>query len=358
MKRRTITLVLLAGLSVMASAEASEFDGGFVGARIGNNRSDISGIAAAGGKDVTTFGIDGGYNWDLNRFLLGVDAFVDYNGKADHGTAAVPFTTNYGSDAYGVDLKLGLPNGSWLPYARLGYAHTKGTGGSSTISGGDLHGGVGIEYKYTPSWGVNAEWSGSSAKTNGSKLNNDNLTIGIRYYFGVPKVAPAPQPVAVKEVPQPVAVKEVPQPEPVVAPEPAPAPQLKESWKIIKEQKPVTIEGALFDFDSSKLRPTADAKLQPVVDFAKKYPDAGMDVRGHTCNIGTQVYNQKLSERRAASVKAYLVKKGIDANRITTKGYGETEPIADNKTKAGRAANRRVEVHYVIMDEKKVRVTE
>lgn len=379
MKKRTITLALLASLSVMASAQASEFDGGFVGARVGNNRSDISGLAATDGKNATTFGIDGGYNWDMQRFLLGVDAFADFNSKKDHGTAVLPFTNNYGSDAYGVDLKLGLPKGSWLPYARLGYAHTKGTSGASSISGGDLHGGIGIEYKYTPSWGVNAEWTGSSAKSNGSKLKNDNFTVGARYYFGATKAAPAPVP-----APAPVAINEAPSPEPKAAPEPkhapapiaeptpvyepapapkptpayVPAPQPKESWRIIKEQTPVTIEGANFNFDSAKLRPTAAAKLQPIVEFTKKYSDAGITVHGHTCNIGTPAYNKKLSERRAESVKAYLVKQGVEASRIITKGFGETEHIADNKTKAGREKNRRVEIHYVVIDEKRIRVTE
>ena len=356
MKKRTTTLALLATFAVITTAQASEFDGGFIGARAGLNRSDISGPLAAGGKDATTFGIDGGYNWDMQRFLLGVDVFADSNSKADH--AAVP-TNNYGSDAYGVDLKLGLPKGSWLPYARLGYAHTKGTGGSSAISGGDLHGGVGIEYKYTPNWGVNAEWSGSSAKTNGSKLNNDNLTVGVRYYFGVPKAAPAPAPVAVKEepMPEPVAAPaQAPAPAPVAAP--APAPQPRESWKTILTEKPVRLEGANFATNSAKLLKTADVKLSEVVNAAKQYPEVKLEVSGHTDNRGKKALNQKLSENRAAAVKAWLVKHGVAANRISTAGYADTQPIADNKTKEGRAANRRVEVRYVIKEEKKVRVTE
>ncbi len=357
MKKRTISLALLMALSAIGSVQASEFDGGFVGARIGNNRSDISGPAAAGGKNATTFGIDGGYNWDMQRFLLGVDVFADSNSKADHGIAAAPFTTNYGSDAYGVDLKLGLPNGSWLPYARLGYAQTKGTNGASAISGGDLHGGVGIEYKYTPNWGVNAEWSTSSAKTNGSRLNNDNLTVGIRYYFGASKAAPVP-------APQPVAVKEAPKPEPVAAPAPAPAPvaapapQPRESWKTILTEKPVRLEGANFATNSAKLLKTADVKLNEVVNAAKQYPEVKLEVSGHTDDRGKRELNQKLSEDRAAAVKAWLVKHGVAADRISTAGYADTQPIADNKTEAGRAANRRVEVRYAIKEEKKVRVIE
>lgn len=350
MKRKIIGVITLSAMSAMVAAGASEFDGGYVGAKIGSNRSDISGPTPAGGKSTSTYGLEGGYNWDKNRYLLGVEGFVDSNSKTTHSTAA-PTGNNYGSDAYGVDFKLGLPSGSWMPYGRLGYAHTKGTGSAiaSAISGGDLHGGLGIEYKYTPNWGVNAEWTASAAKTNGYKLSNDNFTVGLKYYFRTPQAAPV-----VPAAPEHVVVHEEPKAAPPVEAAPPSPPQ--EEWKIIMNEKPVRIEGASFDFDSAKLRPTADAKLQQVVDFANKYPHANMEVEGYTDNIGTEAYNQKLSERRAASVKAYLVKKGIAADRINATGFGEAKPVASNKTRDGRAQNRRVEVRYTIRTEERVRV--
>ena len=70
-------------------------------------------------------------------------------------------------------------------------------------------------------------------------------------------------------------------------------------------------------------------------------------VEGHTDRIGTQEYNQKLSERRADAVKAYLVSKGVEKNRVYTEGKGEKQPVADNKTKEGKAKNRRVEIEVV-----------
>jgi OOP family OmpA-OmpF porin len=145
-----------------------------------------------------------------------------------------------------------------------------------------------------------------------------------------------------------------PKPEPKV--EPAPPSVPKEEWKVIMEEKPVVIEGANFDFDSARLKPSADAKLQQVVDFAAKHPDADMEVSGHTDNVGSDAYNQKLSEKRAAAVKARLVKKGVAAGRVTTKGYGKRKPVASNKTKKGRAANRRAEIRYTVREEKRVRV--
>jgi outer membrane protein OmpA-like peptidoglycan-associated protein len=95
-----------------------------------------------------------------------------------------------------------------------------------------------------------------------------------------------------------------------------------------------------------------------VVNAAKQYPEVKLDVSGHTDNTGGKAHNQTLSENRAAAVKAWLVKHGVAADRINTSGHADTQPVADNKTKEGRAANRRVEVRYVIKEEKKVRVTE
>ena len=100
-----------------------------------------------------------------------------------------------------------------------------------------------------------------------------------------------------------------------------------------------------FDFDKSVIRPADVAELQKAVDFVKKYPGYKVSLEGHTDSIGTDKYNQALSERRAAAVKAYLLKQGVvDSQKIKSVGYGESRPIADNKTKQGRFENRRVEI--------------
>lgn len=84
--------------------------------------------------------------------------------------------------------------------------------------------------------------------------------------------------------------------------------------------------------------------MDRLVTFMKENEGKRVTLSGHTDSIGTAAYNQKLSERRANAVKAYLVKKGVAASRITAQGFGETKPIADNKTRQGRAKNRRVEI--------------
>lgn len=102
---------------------------------------------------------------------------------------------------------------------------------------------------------------------------------------------------------------------------------------------------ANFDFDKATIRKADMAQLQKAVDFVKKYPGYKISIEGHTDSIGSERYNQRLSERRAAAVKAYLLKHGVaDGARIKSVGHGKSKPIADNSTKKGRFENRRVEV--------------
>lgn len=119
------------------------------------------------------------------------------------------------------------------------------------------------------------------------------------------------------------------------------------------QPSPVAIEKitysaeTLFDFDKSVLKPEGRAILD---ELAEKVQGINLEVMvaiGHTDSIGTQAYNQRLSERRAAAVKNYLVSKGIESDRVATEGKGELQPVASNKTKAGRAQNRRVEIEVV-----------
>ena len=104
---------------------------------------------------------------------------------------------------------------------------------------------------------------------------------------------------------------------------------------------------AFFDFDKSVLKPEGKAKLD---DLVGKIKDINLEVIiavGHTDAVGSDSYNQKLSVRRSEAVKAYLVSKGVEKNRVYTEGKGEKQPVADNKTGEGRAKNRRVEIEVV-----------
>jgi outer membrane protein OmpA-like peptidoglycan-associated protein len=100
-----------------------------------------------------------------------------------------------------------------------------------------------------------------------------------------------------------------------------------------------------FDFDKSAIRNPDIAEVEKAVDFVKKYPGYQISIEGYTDSIGSEKYNQALSERRAAAVKAYLLKQGVaDGQRIKTAGYGKSNPVADNSTAKGRFENRRVEI--------------
>ena len=125
------------------------------------------------------------------------------------------------------------------------------------------------------------------------------------------------------------------------APAPAPVPPAVAASKV------TFAADAFFDFDKYVLKPEGRAKLD---DLVSKIKDVNLEVIiavGHTDWIGTVAYNQKLSVRRAEAVKAYLVSKGIEKNRVYTEGKGKSQPIADNRTAEGRAKNRRVEIEVV-----------
>jgi OOP family OmpA-OmpF porin len=102
-----------------------------------------------------------------------------------------------------------------------------------------------------------------------------------------------------------------------------------------------------FDNDKSVIKPQYDAELKAVASFLKEFPAAKGEISGHTDTVGSKAYNEKLSQSRADSVKKYIVDKfGISADRITAKGYGFSKPVASNKTREGKARNRRIEANF------------
>ena len=141
---------------------------------------------------------------------------------------------------------------------------------------------------------------------------------------------------------------------PVAAPAPvvAPAPPPVAAPAVVPVAPPAATKvtyaaDAFFDFDKSVIKPAGKEKLD---DLIGKIKDINLEVIiavGHTDSVGSDTYNQKLSVRRSEAVKAYLVSKGIEKNRVYTEGKGEKQPVADNKTAEGRAKNRRVEIEVV-----------
>ncbi|HKV79304.1 MAG TPA: OmpA family protein [Candidatus Sulfotelmatobacter sp.] len=106
----------------------------------------------------------------------------------------------------------------------------------------------------------------------------------------------------------------------------------------------VSMPDVLFDFNKYTLKPEAREKLAKISGIVLAYPDLKLDIEGHTDSIGSEEYNQKLSEERAGSVRGYLVSSGVKPDNISAVGLGKSNPVADNSTAAGRKLNRRVEM--------------
>jgi len=127
---------------------------------------------------------------------------------------------------------------------------------------------------------------------------------------------------------------------PVAAPPPPPPPPVT--------KKKIVLRGVHFDFNKSNIRRDAAPILDEAAMTLKENPGIHVSVEGHTDGVGSVAYNLRLSDRRAESVKRYLVGKGVASDRLTTKGWGKSKPVASNDTADGRAQNRRVEL--VVLD--------
>ena len=161
-------------------------------------------------------------------------------------------------------------------------------------------------------------------------------------------------PVPAQAAPEPVAVVPVETPPPPPPPEPAPppppppgqppAPGQPISLEGCKTGDVIVLHGVNFEFNKASLTVNAKTLLNQVSDALLARKDIKVEIDGHTDGKGSGPYNLKLSDRRAASVRQYLIGRGIDADRMTSKGFGKTMPIADNNTDEGRELNRRVEL--------------
>ncbi len=128
-----------------------------------------------------------------------------------------------------------------------------------------------------------------------------------------------------------------PPPPPPPTPIPPPPPSSKR----------IVLRGVNFDFDKSDIRPDSRPVLDQAAEVLRQSPNVRISVEGHTDAVGSEVYNEKLSVRRAEAVFRYLVNHGVAPERMEVIGYGQARPVADNDTETGRAQNRRVELHVV-----------
>ncbi len=187
-----------------------------------------------------------------------------------------------------------------------------------------VQGGFGLSKLFKNNWEVRWDARVLHKIREGQDGTNDlALTLGLVRYFNSP---PAPAPVVVESAPEPE-VYQSPAPEPY---EP--------------EKRTITVRlNVEFEFDKAVVRAIYGNELQAIANAMKVHDDIDLVLEGHTDSRGSDTYNQGLSERRAAAVKAELVRKyGIPVDRVATVGYGESRPVASNDTEEGRQRNRRV----------------
>jgi OmpA-OmpF porin, OOP family len=234
-----------------------------------------------------------------------------------------------------------MPESWFVPYLAVGAGdRTYKVKNEHTHSDFALAYGAGARFFATESFFIRADFRDILAfnTPNGNPVNNLEYTLGIGWLLGGKKKEAAP----VAEV-APV-IAEPPKPAPVVKPEPVipPAPVAAPTEEIMVKGR-ATID-VKFKTNKADVIPAYDSELVKFADVLKKYPDLKVTIEGYTDNVGSAKYNKALSQRRAESVKKYLVGKlGIDASRLKAVGYGLEKPIASNKTEEGRKKNRRVE---------------
>ena len=332
----------------------------YIGAGVGQSRATIDeprlrASLAANGETVTGFTKDQrdtGYKLFVGRQLnqyFAVEAGYFDLGKFDFKSSTSGNGVLNGEAGFrGVNLDLlgQLPLSQRLSLlGRVGMHYTKTNtefSGNRLLGSTNTHAserklnaklGLGLEYKFSEALALRGEVERYRLNDAvGNRGDADLYSVSLVYKLGRPASAtPAYQPA-------PEVAPVVAMPAPLIEAKPAPVP--------VAEKVSFASE-ALFDFDQSTLKPQGKAALDQLLGQL-----TGMDLEvivtvGHTDAIGSDAYNQKLSQRRAEAVKAYLVAQGVETSRVYTEGKGETQPVADNTTAAGRAKNRRVTVEVV-----------
>ncbi len=259
---------------------------------------------------------------------------------------------------------------SVTPFAKAGFGYEWYTNTHPTdFDGLILDAGLGLKAEITKQIALKLEalymykMNNNGVDGSNGEVHNVAALAGLTFSFDE-KAAPA----AVAAVAAPVAVAVVasepkPTPKPAVVPAPkaaAPIDSDKDGVFDPQDKCPGTPVGFKVDADGCPIKATlhlnfkfdtdtvvdtdGTAKVTNFADFMKASPAYNASIVGHTDSVGTDAYNQKLSEKRAVIVKSMLVERGVDASRLTTAGKGESVPVATNKTKEGRAENRRIEV--------------
>lgn len=278
------------------------------------------------------FSVEGGY-FNLGRF--------SYEAVPTTG----PVTGEYKVQGTNLDLLLTLPlheafsvtARSGLLYSRFteSYSHT----GTLTKNSMGFKYGLGFQYDFDPAWALRGELENYHLEEpSAGGADVQLISFGLVYRFGIEE-EPEPEPVVIIKEVEVVKVVEVAA-EPIVIVEPAPP-----------AERIILASDALFDFDKADLIPQGQATLVKLARNIKETDQ--LIITGHTDDVGSESYNLELAQRRADAVRDFLLTQKIASGQIETISKGESEPIADNATDEGRAANRRVEFKILTTTEKR-----
>ncbi|AXH11585.1 OmpA family protein [Halarcobacter bivalviorum] len=330
MKKIILSAALCASLAFAANSEYKYEITPLVGGNITEGNLNLDDHYGVGGL---SFGVnfdDTLYDQIEVGILTSLEQ-VDYDG-INEDTNITRLFTNFVKD-YGL-----TENTSLYALVGVGLEHFENEElGNKTSLFGNY--GVGLKYKFSNDMALKTDIR-HLINTN-DRDNNLIYTVGLAIPFGE-KAAPAPK-------------EEKVEPKPAIA---KLADTDGDGVPDIKDKCPDTPKGDIvdengcslkvnlninFDFDSARINNEYDSKIKKFADFMKKFPSVKGKIEAHTDSVGTEDYNQKLSERRAAATVKALEEQGVDKSRLNSTGYGESKPKATNETAEGRAENRRVE---------------
>ncbi|MBV7296914.1 OmpA family protein [Enterovibrio paralichthyis] len=319
MKKAVTSLGLIVALSPLASAVAQDDANFYLGGRLGV--STMSDNCPAGDCNDTSEGAGGlilGYDFG-NAFAI--EATYDYLG---HFGINYPTTGASTGDltafTLAPKLSLALTEATDI-YGKVGGAWWNFDSGSGNQDDISLLGAVGLDHRANDAINLRLEYQYIDDMNKGYfDANNHLVSVGMTYHFGR------------KSEPEPMMVEEVVVVEETVVVEP--------KRYVFSEADEVE----LFAFGKSELSPNAEQSLAPMLKRLQDFPSSVAIITGHTDSVGSEAFNQKLSEERAQSVADYFTSNGISADRLSVVGAGESDPVASNDTDEGRAKNRRVDI--------------
>ncbi len=279
-------------------------------------------------------GVRLGYHFDdfwLDQLELGLEHYSDV--KYTNSTLTTDITRTYLSAIKGIDLGekfyfYGLAGGGYEDFSK---------GAFDNKSGGFGHYGAGLKFRLSDSLALRLETRDQISFHNAN--HSWVSTLGISFGFGVKR-----EKVVAEQV------KEVAIEPRVAVPVQSQCPAEPREGAMLDEngcEKTISFEGH-FGFDKVDINPVFEEKIKEIAQILDENARYDTILEGHTDNIGSRAYNQKLSERRAESVAKELEKFGVDKDRIQTVGYGQDKPRSSNDTKEGRADNRRVDAKFIL----------